>query len=292
MSNFLSLGKSSHLSDWDFHLSWPPWFPSEQKGKKEQNWHIQGPLHIQRWANPAYHKQSWLQSSVPPFHRHLLRNTLVLPGTALLVHLNILPRERKVEKNHYHVQFLIHSFGQREKSMRTETPIFSLALQNICEQAYVCTYICKTAVISEVCVKRSQRDGKQPAHPQLSPYFQLWGVLRRSRSSKTEAENICWEIKKKINKSHLWKSTIGSQTESGADLAKTLSTPNFFSPIFTWDPEDLPFFLKSASILDHSVSSFPPGGSAETSLPAFSPSLSPLLLRQTKMARLISFLFL
>lgn len=75
--------------------------------------------------------------------------------------------------------------------MRTETPIFSLALQNICEQAYVCTYICKTAVISEVCVKRSQRDGKQPAHPQLSPYFQLRGVLRRSRSSKTEAENIC-----------------------------------------------------------------------------------------------------
>lgn len=33
-SIFLSLGKSSCLSDWDFHQSWPPWFPSEQKGKR------------------------------------------------------------------------------------------------------------------------------------------------------------------------------------------------------------------------------------------------------------------
>lgn len=201
MSIFLSLGKSSHLSDWDFHLSWPPWFPSEQKGKKRTKL-----AHPRATSHPEMGKSCLPQAVLAPalcsphfipFHRHLLLNTLVLPGTALLVHLNVLPKERKVAKNHCHVQFLIHSFGQREKSMRIETPIFSLALQNICEQAYVCMYICKTAVISEVCVKRSQRDGKRPAHPQLSPYFQLQGVLRRSRSSKTEAENICWEIKKK-----------------------------------------------------------------------------------------------
>lgn len=35
---------------------------------KEQNWHIQRPIHSRRGSNPAHHKQSWLQSSASPFH--------------------------------------------------------------------------------------------------------------------------------------------------------------------------------------------------------------------------------
>jgi len=54
------------------------------------------------------------------------------------------------------IQLLINSFGQGEKSMRMETPALSLDLQNICEQAYVCVYIHKTAMISEVCTVKEK----------------------------------------------------------------------------------------------------------------------------------------
>lgn len=103
----MSLGKSSHPSLWDFHQSWPLWLLLEQKGKRDQKWHLQEVIHSQRWESPA-HKQPWLQRSSPTFNT--LAETFAAHHFDLTRYNSPYARECPTEREKIHKKSLVAMF--------------------------------------------------------------------------------------------------------------------------------------------------------------------------------------